>query len=68
MEQLSDQIKAHLQEVEAFNATEADALEAFRIKFLGKKGVLNGLFSAFKEVPSDQAHHFFCKNKKSTSS
>ena len=54
MEQLSDQIKAYLQEVEAFNATEADDLEGFRIKFLGKKGVLNGLFAAFKEVPSDQ--------------
>lgn len=54
MEQLTDQIKAHLQEVEAFQATDAEALESFRIKFLGKKGVLNGLFAAFKEVPSDQ--------------
>jgi len=58
MEQLLDQIKAHLEEVEAFNTSETEALENFRIKFLGKKGILTDLFSAFKEVPADQKKMF----------
>jgi phenylalanyl-tRNA synthetase alpha chain len=58
MEQLLDQIKAHLKEVESFNSAEAEALESFRIKFLGKKGILTDLFTAFKDVPADQKKMF----------
>ena len=49
-----DQIKEHILEVEKFEANTADALEAFRIKYLGKKGVLNDLFLSFKEVPNEE--------------
>ena len=45
-----DQVNAYIQEVKGFQANSAETLEAFRIRFLGKKGILNDLFSAFKEV------------------
>ena len=48
MEQLIDQIQAHLVEVEAFQSNDPTEIENFRIKFLGKKGILTGLFAAFK--------------------
>lgn len=46
-----DQIKEHLTAVEGFSADTPDAIEAFRIKYLGKKGLLNHYFSEFKNVP-----------------
>ena len=33
-------------------------MEAFRIKFLGKKGLLTELFASFKEVPNEQKKDF----------
>ena len=58
MKQLVDQIKAHLAEVEAFQSSEPNEIENFRIKFLGKKGILTDLFAAFKDVPKDQKKAF----------
>jgi phenylalanyl-tRNA synthetase alpha chain len=49
-----DHIEALIKEVEAFSAKEKKDIEAFRIKFLGKKGVLTELFADFKSVPNDQ--------------
>lgn len=51
-------IKKHLAEVESFSATTADELETFRIKYLGKKGLLNDFFEAFKNVPNEQKKEF----------
>ena len=53
-----EKIKVHITEVENFTADTADAIEAFRIKYLGKKGLLNEFFAAFKEVPNDQKKEF----------
>ncbi|MGB1430324.1 MAG: phenylalanine--tRNA ligase subunit alpha [Flavobacteriaceae bacterium] len=53
-----DQIQAHLVEVEAFQSNDPTEIENFRIKFLGKKGILTALFAAFKEVPNDQKKAF----------
>ena len=58
MEQLIDQIKTHLAEVEDFKSSHPEEIERFRIKFLGKKGILTGLFAAFKDVPKDQKKTF----------
>jgi phenylalanyl-tRNA synthetase alpha chain len=58
MEQLIDQIQAHLAEVEAFQSNDPTEIENFRIKFLGKKGILTGLFTSFKEVPNNQKKAF----------
>jgi phenylalanyl-tRNA synthetase alpha chain len=53
-----DTLKKHIREVEAFSATSADEIEAFRIKYLGKKGLLNEFFAEFKNVPKDQKKEF----------
>ena len=58
MEQLIDQIQAYLAEAEAFQSNDPTEIENFRIKFLGKKGILTGLFASFKEVPNDQKKIF----------
>ena len=49
-----DHIKNLIKEADEFSADSLSAVEDFRVKFLGKKGVLNDLFEAFKAVPSDE--------------
>jgi phenylalanyl-tRNA synthetase alpha chain len=51
---LLDQVKKYLAEIEGFSADSAEALEAFRIQWLGRKGVLKDLYGALKEVAGDQ--------------
>ena len=47
-------IEEYIAEVEAFQAADAATLEEFRIRFLGKKGVLAELFDEFKKAPAEQ--------------
>ncbi|MGV3460825.1 MAG: phenylalanine--tRNA ligase subunit alpha [Flavobacterium sp.] len=53
-----DKIKDYIAEAEAFNGTTKEELETFRVKFLGKKGLLNDFFAEFKNVPNDQKKEF----------
>jgi phenylalanyl-tRNA synthetase alpha chain len=53
-----DKIKQHIEEAKAFNTKNKEALESFRIKFLGTKGLLKELFAEFKNVPNDQKKDF----------
>ena len=53
-----EKIKEYIAEAEAFTALDKEALEAFRIKFLGKKGLLNDFFAEFKTVPNDQKKEY----------
>ena len=53
-----NKIKELIVEVEKFQADSAESVEQFRIKFLGKKGVLNDLFLAFKDVPDQEKKAF----------
>jgi phenylalanyl-tRNA synthetase alpha chain len=53
-----EEIRKHLEQVENFNADTMEAIEAFRIKYLGKKGLLNLFFSEFKNVPADEKKEF----------
>ena len=53
-----DKIKEQIAEVSSFTADNLDAIEAFRIKYLGKKGILNDFFAEFKNVPNDQKKEF----------
>ncbi len=46
-----ENIPQYLEEVQNFSSSQPAEIEAFRIKFLGKKGILNELFANFKEVP-----------------
>ena len=45
-----DKVKELIGDVKAFNATSKEEVEAFRIKYLGSKGLLKELFSEFKNV------------------
>jgi len=56
--EMIDKIKDYIGEAQAFSTENAAELEAFRIKFLGKKGVLNDFFAEFKNVPNDQKKEF----------
>ncbi len=47
-----------LVEVNSYVAKDAEELEKFRIKFLGKKGLMNDLFADFKNVPNEQKKDF----------
>jgi len=47
-------IKEHKKKVEKFKANSAEELEAFRIAYLGKKGILNDFFKAFREVSPEE--------------
>lgn len=53
-----DTIKKHIVQVEGFSATSMQEIEAFRIKYLGKKGLLNEFFKEFKNVPNEQKKEF----------
>ncbi|GAB5474633.1 MAG: phenylalanine--tRNA ligase subunit alpha [Maribacter sp.] len=53
-----DKIQEHIAEVEQFTADSQEAVEAFRIKYLGKKGLLREFFAEFKNVPNDQKKEF----------
>ena len=47
---MKERIEQILGEVKAFNADSKEALEAFRINYLSKKGVIPALFADFKNV------------------
>jgi phenylalanyl-tRNA synthetase alpha chain len=58
MEQLLQQIATYKQEIENQLAKGADALEAYRIKFLGTKGIVKNLFTEMRNVPADKKKEF----------
>ena len=49
-----EKINNLLAEVETLTANDEKELEALRIKYLSKKGVMNELMTAFRDVPGDQ--------------
>jgi phenylalanyl-tRNA synthetase alpha chain len=51
---MKDKIAGILEEVKGFSAENLDQLEAFRIKYLSKKGIVTGLFTEFKNVAPEQ--------------
>ncbi|MDR6299645.1 phenylalanine--tRNA ligase subunit alpha [Mesonia maritima] len=53
-----EKIKNYIVEVESFTADKAEEIEQFRIKFLGKKGILNEFFAEFKNVPNEEKKEF----------
>lgn len=53
-----ENIKEHIKKVSEFHASNAEEVEALRIKYLGKKGLLNQFFAEFKNVPNDQKKEF----------
>ena len=53
-----EKIKSHIAEVESFKGKTKEEVEQFRIKYLGKKGLLNEFFAEFKSVANDQKKEF----------
>ena len=53
-----DKIKNYIAEVEKFSASSQEEIENFRIKFLGKKGILNEFFAEFRNVPNESKKEF----------
>ena len=50
---MKDRIEKFLAEVQSFEASSLEQLEAFRIKFLSKKGLVPLLFADFKQVAAE---------------
>jgi len=53
-----EKVNELIREAANFSADNAADIEAFRIKFLGSKGVIKGLFVDFKNVAPDQKKEF----------
>lgn len=53
-----EEIKSHLDKVKKSAFSSAEEVESFRIKYLGKKGILNDLFKEFKNVPNTEKKSF----------
>ena len=54
MEQIQEQIRQYTEEINAFNSHAPEAVENFRIRFLGTKGIVKNLMGEMKNVPADQ--------------
>lgn len=51
-------IQEHIQKVNTFQAESLEQVEAFRIEYLGKKGLLKEFFASFKSVPPEQKKEY----------
>jgi phenylalanyl-tRNA synthetase alpha chain len=58
MDPLIEQINAYKQEIDALTPNGPDSLEAYRIRFLGSKGIVKTLFGALKTVPDEKKKEF----------
>lgn len=58
MEALLQQIENYKQEINAYEAVNADSVEAFRIKYLGTKGIVKAVMGEMKNVPNEQKKQF----------
>ncbi len=53
-----ENIQSFIDEVNAFQSQDLKEIEEFRIKFLGKKGILNDLFANFRNVPPEEKKQY----------
>lgn len=51
---MKDKINQLLEQIEAYQAASSEELEAFRLKYLSKKGEINQLFGEFKNIPKEE--------------
>ena len=50
---MEDKIKRDLEDILHFNSDSDTEIEEFRVKYLGKKGLLNSYFVEFKSLESE---------------
>ena len=53
-----EKLKEHITDLSKFNSQDIKEIDLMKIKYLGRKGIVNDLFSDFKNVPSDQKKEF----------
>ena len=53
-----EQIAHNIKEIESFKSSSKDEIEKFRIKYLGKKGIVNFYFSEFKNVDNSKKKEY----------
>ena len=53
-----DKLKKYLKEVENFDSENSTEIEAFRISYAGKKGILSSLFSLFRDIAPEQKKNY----------
>jgi phenylalanyl-tRNA synthetase alpha chain len=58
MDAILAQIDALSEEIRTFETTDPELLEAFRIRFLGTKGVVKALMGEMKNIPAEQRREF----------
>lgn len=58
MDQLLQQIADYKKDIESQVPNGADSLEAFRIKYLGTKGIVKNLFNEMRNVPAEKKKEF----------
>ena len=51
-------LEDHISYLKNFDSKDKDEIESMKIKFLGRKGLINELFSDFKNVPADQKKEY----------
>src|SRR3984957_397393 len=58
MEELLEKLDTYRKEIINTEISGADAAEAYRIRFLGTKGIVKNLFTEMKNVPADRKKEF----------
>lgn len=56
--ELLEKIELIREELGAYEAATTEGLEAYRMKYISRKSVINALFDDFKHVPNDQKKQF----------
>ena len=51
-------LEDYISHIKKFSSQDLNEIESFKINFLGRKGVINDLFSNFKNVPADQKKEY----------
>lgn len=58
MQEIFDKANAVLKQIEAEQPADAAALEQFRIKYIGTKGIIKDLFGAMGQVPNERKKEY----------
>ena len=53
-----DKLDEHFLYIKNFKSQKIDDIESLKIQYLGRKGIINDLFSNFKNVPTDQKKNY----------
>lgn len=51
---MEEKIRTYIDAIASFTASDPGEVELFRLKYLGRKGILNDLFEEFKSIPNEQ--------------